>query len=312
MTKSDQRGIIVIISLLAIVCAMFGLFSIFGMEYSNPVDDATGKNEVSSNGRFTKQNHTTTEETYNIPTEKKELFYFDPNTADSTQLLKLGLKPWQVRNIYRYRAKGGIYRSKEDFAYLYGLTVKEYRRLSPYIRISSDYLPASTLPEVRERRNRQEKINTNNADGSSTTASDKPRQAYTPKIHKGEYISVNTADTTELMKIPGIGSYYARQIVRHRDRLGGFFSKEQLLEIENFPEEAMAYINVDYANVHKLNVNRLTLAQLRKHPYINYYQAKAIVDYRRLHGEISDIKELRLLKEFSASDFKRIEPYIEY
>ena len=62
-----------------------------------------------------------------------ELFPFDPNTADSTQLLKLGLQSWQVRSIYRFRAKGGIFREKTDFARLYGLTKKQYEVLAPYI-----------------------------------------------------------------------------------------------------------------------------------------------------------------------------------
>ena len=88
--------------------------------------------------------------------QRKETFPFDPNTADSTQLLRLGLQPWQVHNIYKYRSRGGIYRKKEDFAKLYGLTVKDYRRLEPYIRISSDYLPASTL--IKEERQERDTL----------------------------------------------------------------------------------------------------------------------------------------------------------
>ena len=68
-----------------------------------------------------------------------ERFAFDPNTADSTQLLRLGLKPWQVRSIYRYRAKGGVFSEPADFARVYGLTLKQYRELEPYIRIGRDY-----------------------------------------------------------------------------------------------------------------------------------------------------------------------------
>ena len=74
-----------------------------------------------------------------------ERFVFDPNTADSSQLLRLGLQPWQVRNILKYRAKGGVYREPTDFARVYGLTVKQYRELEPYIRISPDYRPASEV-----------------------------------------------------------------------------------------------------------------------------------------------------------------------
>ena len=74
---------------------------------------------------------------YRVDAEQAERFLFDPNTADSTQLLRLGLKPWQVRNIYKYRAHGGIYRTPEDFARLYGLTVKQYRELEPFFRLSA-------------------------------------------------------------------------------------------------------------------------------------------------------------------------------
>ena len=74
-----------------------------------------------------------------------ERFAFDPNTADSTQLLRLGLKPWQVRSIYRYRAKGGVFSEPADFARVYGLTLKQYRELEPYIRIGRDYQPPLVL-----------------------------------------------------------------------------------------------------------------------------------------------------------------------
>jgi DNA uptake protein ComE-like DNA-binding protein len=62
----------------------------------------------------------------------------------------------------------------------------------------------------------------------------------------------------------------------------------------------------------KLNVNKLTLEQLRRHPYINYYQAKAITDYRRLYGPIKSLKDLRLSTDFTDADIRRLEPYVEY
>ena len=68
---------------------------------------------------------------YKVEGTVHELFPFDPNTADSTQLLKLGLQSWQVRSIYKFRAKGGIFREKTDFARLYGLTKKQYEVLAP-------------------------------------------------------------------------------------------------------------------------------------------------------------------------------------
>lgn len=231
---------------------------------------------------------------YAIPTTKAERFVFDPNTADSTQLLRLGLQPWQVRNIYKYRARGGIYRRKEDFARLYGLTVKQYRELEPYIRISADYLPASTLFARQD------------------AAAPRDTLLYPVKIKETEHIVLNTADTTQLKRVPGIGSYYAHEIMRHGQWLGGYVSVDQLDEIDGFPADAKKYFVVRDASPAKLNINQLTLQQLRRHPYINFYQAKAITDFRRLHGPIQSLQQLRLSTDFTAEDLLRLEPYIEY
>jgi DNA uptake protein ComE-like DNA-binding protein len=236
-----------------------------------------------------------------------ERFPFDPNTADSTQLLRLGLQSWQVKNIYKYRAKGGIYRQKEDFAKLYGLTVKQYRELEPYIRISSDYQPAAMLVGTRESRDSRDSRETRESRYSRDSS-----LHYPVKIKENEHVVLNTADTTELRTVPGIGTYYAKEIVRHGQWLGGYVSVDQLDEIEGFPQESKKYFVIQGASPKKLNVNKLDLQQLRKHPYINYYQAKTILDYRRLHGKITSLDDLRLSKDFPPEAIRRLEPYVEF
>ena len=246
-----------------------------------------------------------------------ERFVFDPNTADSTQLLRLGLTPWQVRSIYHYRAKGGTYHRPTDFARLYGLTVKQYRELEPYIRIGADYRLAADV-YAQERggygQNRGVSGQGYNAHTSSNTATAHPRDSikYPVKLKVGEHIALNTADTTLLKRVPGIGSYYARRVVAYRKQLGGFHSAKQLLEIEGFPPSALAFFTPDAYGVTKLNVNKLSLDQLRRHPYITYYQARDIVDYRRMRGPITHLDQLRLMKDFSEADLQRLAPYIAY
>ena len=83
-------------------------------------------------------------------------------------------------------------------------------------------------------------------------------------------------------------------------------------EIDGMPEEALTYFTVDVANVKKMNLNRLTLNQLRRHPYINFYQARAICDYRRLRGPLKSLDDLRLMKEFTDDDLRRLKPYVEF
>ena len=62
----------------------------------------------------------------------------------------------------------------------------------------------------------------------------------------------------------------------------------------------------------KIAVNRLTLNQLKRHPYINYYQAKAITDSRRLRGPLKSLADLRLLKDFTPEDMERLSHYVEF
>lgn len=241
------------------------------------------------------------------------LFDFDPNTADSAQLLKLGLQPWQVKAIYKYRAKGGIYHTPHDFGRLYGMTRKQYRELEPYIHISDDYLPASTLFASRseEAKAQYERYKASDA-YVPYKEFDRDTIRYPIKLKPGEHISLSTADTTMLKKVPGIGSGWAKAIVGYRQRLGGFYAVSQLREVDGFPEEALIYFDVDPSTIKKLNINRLSINQLRKHPYINFYQARAIQDYRRLHGDITNLDQLRLLSDFPPEAIARLRHYVTY
>lgn len=286
MIRNDRK---IAIALLLLAVAFAAFFWKFGDYKANPQQTAT--DSIFSQKKAHHANRPV--QYYATESQKVERFPFDPNTADSTQLLRLGLQPWQVRNIYKYRAKGGIYRQKEDFARLYGLTVKQYRELEPYIRISNDYLPASTLVGKRQ-------------------PIERDTLRYPVKIQADEHVILNTADTTQLKKVPGIGSYYANEIIRHGQRLGGYVSIDQLDEIEDFPQASKQYFVIADAHPKRMNINRLTLQQLRRHPYVNFYMAKAITDYRRLHGDIKSLNELRLSKDFTDEAIHRLEPYIEY
>ena len=291
MNRNDRRiaQTVIILATLALIGLWLTEIDKQTSEVDNTEKDSTML--AANDYRATYYKHTSASQTVGeVPVRHVEEFPFDPNTADSTALLRLGLQPWQVRSIYRYRAKGGIFRTKQDFAKVYNLTKKDYLRLEPYIRISDDYQPASTLFPKETRDTLRHPV----------------------KLKDGEHIVLNTADTTQLMKVPGIGSYYAKEIVRHGKWIGGYVSVDQLDEIDGFPQSAKKYFVVNHPTPHRLNINKLSLQELRRHPYINYYQAKTIVDYRRLHGDIKSLHDLRFSKDFSEDVIHRLEPYIEY
>ena len=85
-----------------------------------------------------------------------------------------------------------------------------------------------------------------------------------------------------------------------------------MLEIEGFPEDALPYFQVATGNIHKLNVNTLSLSKLRQHPYLNFYQARAICDYRRLKGPLHSLDDLKMLPEFPADVIARLRPYVSF
>lgn len=307
--KSDRQVMIVALSVAAIA---LGLIFLVGEKHTSTEGETAQADSTAQAGKpYEKASggpYYAVEET--VP----ERFAFDPNTADSTQLLRLGLQPWQVRNIYRYRAKGGVFREKTDFARVYGLTAGQYKELEPYIQISSSYRPAADVYGKPHQGGRV----SGNWDEPAPAAEQQheayPRDTlrYPVKLKQGEMVDANLSDTTQLKKIPGIGSGYARAIVRYRERLGGYYKVEQLLEIEGFPEEALPYVSLSAPSLKKLNVNRLSVNELRKHPYVNFYQAKAIENYRRLKGNIQSLDDLSLLPEFPPELLERLAPYVTF
>ncbi len=229
----------------------------------------------------------------------KELFAFDPNHTDSATLRRLGLSEWQVGNMMKYRRRGGRWRSEDDFRRLYGLTEEDFRRLRPYIRIAPADRRAAYVPFERPA-------------PYGTPKGEKPEYEPSDKMKEGETLALNAADTTALKTIPGVGSYYARKIVKYRERLGGFVSLSQVDEVEGLPAGCSRWFTLDEVAVRKIRINHASFKELVSHPYLNYEQTKDIVNHIRQYGPISSWRDLRLYKEFSEQDFARLAPYFSF
>jgi DNA uptake protein ComE-like DNA-binding protein len=216
-----------------------------------------------------------------------------------------------ARNIYKYRAKGGRYRQKEDFAMLYGLTLEQYRRLEPYIRIKPEAMARDYFNDTRASSLRYgafSSYDTAQAPTIRPTGYDNKKNTVN-KLTQGEFVDINTADTAELKRIPGIGSYFARRIVELRQRRQAFVSPEELLSIRNFPETALTYMTASQ-NFAKIHINQSSLQQLKAHPLINYTQATDILRYRRLNGNIRSVNDISNLPSFTPEQLARLKPFL--
>ena len=187
------------------------------------------------------------------------------------------------------------------------MTVEQWQRLKDYIRIAPEFRYLNPAP----RKSLREEMKTERV---TTEAIDIKRDSFPrqEKIKLGQTIDINTADTTQLKMIPGIASKRAAKIVAYRNKLGGFVSAEQAMEATEMPDSVLKYMTVSSQPVQRINVNKLSVQRLMNHPYLNFYQAKAINEYRRNKGELHSVEELSRLEGFRPTDIDRLRPYVEF
>jgi len=134
-------------------------------------------------------------------------------------------------------------------------------------------------------------------------------------LKPGETIELNSADTTDLKKIPKIGSGFAGRIVKYRESLGGYFYIDQLKEVWGMDDYLYAdirpYITLE-PGIKKLKINSASFEQLNKHPYISYKQAQVIIDLRERKGNLNSLSRLSLLDEFTQKDIERLRLYLSF
>lgn len=296
-SKGEQRAILFLLSVLAMF-VLAGIFLPHEKEEGVSLDEAE-REEIT---RFLANVHEAerkvpSRRVYEKPVRKDPVLVpFEPNLADSIEFIRLGLPPFMAHNILKYRQAGGKFRTADDFSRIYGLSEEQFHTLKPYIYISEAF---------------QRKQDTVKHAVRQDVSAEKDTLLYY-KYPEGTLVDVNAADTTELKKIPGIGSGIARTIVAYRNRLGGFYKVEQLRELKYVDEEMMKWFKLEEASIRQIPVNRSGLDRLRAHPYINFYQAKVIIEHRRKNGALKSLSQLSLYEEFTEKDLERLSHYLVF
>jgi len=209
-------------------------------------------------------------------------FPFDPNDLPEEKWKELGLRDRLVQTIMNYRSKGGKFHNKEDLKKIYGMREEEYLLLEPYVVIPID----SSQQYGKESKVMREDL----------------------------VVELNTADTLDLQQLRGIGPAFARRIVRYRDKLGGYYRKEQLLEVYGMEAERYDgikdHVTVDAGLIKKININKATIKDMLRHPYMEFYIAKAIVNYRGQKGPYTDVRQIREAETIYDEVYEKLAPYL--
>jgi len=214
-------------------------------------------------------------------------FRFDPNTANMQEFDSLGLSEHQAKSIVNYRTKGGKFRIKTDLKKIYGIDSLWFKNAYAYI----------DLPEQKEQKQKEPLVS-----------------KFPERKLEITRFDLNKADTSQLVKIYGIGSKLALRITKYRDKLGGFVAMNQLKEVYGLDSivignlQKKCFIDSDFKPA-VLNFNQSSEQELAAHPYLGRQIAKSITTYRFQHGSFKSIDDLAKIKSLNEQVLDKMKPY---
>ena len=313
-TKKERRGII---SLVILIIVLFLIPDLYEFLHKKPDGEkikrfneeiskwiAERHSDSTENGSDGTEDSEINDTVNRLPAihakEKISLFYFDPNKISTSDWKKLGVSDHVIQTIQHYLSRGGRFNRPEDLKKIYGLREEEYRRLFPFVKI-------------------QEHFWTLGSTGKFDTTGKKISKSIFPgfELRKEKLstpVNINVADTSELMSLRGIGSKLARRIVNYRDKLGGFYSIDQIAETYALSDSVFRQIRprlmIGTKMLRKLDINHAELDELKSHPYIRWNLARAIVEYRNQHGSFRSLEDLKRLNVVSPENYQKLVPYL--
>lgn len=212
-----------------------------------------------------------------IVAKEYKLFPFDPNVISCQEWKSLGVLDEISNRIKKYLVAGGRFKKASDLYKIYGFDSVKVAELISYVKIV----------EVSKHDVNNEKL----------------------------LIPLNSSDTTQLKLLPGIGSVFSARIVKYRDLLGGFVSKNQIIEVYGISNEKYNRISpfllLDSIPIRRIKLNTFNTVRLRKHPYISSRMGDDIVRFRKRNGDFNSVEQLRSHKIMPDSIFIKLFPYLD-
>ena len=140
-----------------------------------------------------------------------------------------------------------------------------------------------------------------------------PKEKLESKGSK-HFVEINSADTTAFIMLPGIGSKLALRIINFRDKLGGFYSVDQVGETYGLADSTFQkirqYLTLKITDVKKININTATKDEMKTHPYLKWALANAIVEYRTQHGNYSSLEDIKKISLITNDVFEKLKNYL--
>lgn len=232
---------------------------------------------------------------------------FDPNALSTADWEARGVPHFVASRMVKYREAAGGFKAKAQVKKMYGLEDSVYQRLAPFMQLPDeapkrDYTASKPGPDGKF-------PPFAGTDGVPAKFARKPRNL--------QPFDLNTADTTQLMQIRGIGAGRAKWVVKYRNQLGGYLSEDQLDEVfvlrdaPDLRDSLRKYTFVAPGYTPKtLNVNTASFDEMYLQPYIGKPKARIIVAYRQQHGPFKTVEDLKQIPILKLADWEKMRPYV--
>jgi competence ComEA-like helix-hairpin-helix protein len=228
VSKRNRRGVVALIVFSVIIIFLPRIAQLFNsdVELQVSTEDVKAFEKAKKNFKYQKRNYYTNYEKkknrFSAPPRK-----FNPNDYSSEDWMNLGLSEKQVAVLLKF-TKNGI-RSNEDLKRIFVISDELYALIK-----------------------------------DSTFYPERPKVEYLPKVveeKKVQKLELNSASVEELEKLKGVGPFFAKQIIKYRDRLGGFSNKEQILEVWKMTVETydnlVPQIEIDKSKILNISVSNM-------------------------------------------------------
>ncbi len=286
ISRREFRGMIVVFTLFVFIYSAPYFYEYLTAEPINfRIETLQADIEEINKFDYKKENykHQEEEEIISLVSEKN-LFEFNPNNLPLEDWIKLGLTEKQAAIIKKYEAKGGKFYKKEDLKKIYSISSKQYESLEPYINI-----PQHNTYQ---------------------------KKTYEKAKVEFTLVDINSVDSFSIQLIKGVGPAFASRIIKYRDRLGGFVSKEQLKEVFGIDSikfrEIVPQIVVDSSKISFIYINSVTADEFKKFPYLSSRQKNVLLAYRKHHGSYDNLSQLQKAALLSSETIEKIASYIKF
>lgn len=342
-SRQEQKGLIILACIILLLVFYRLLVPLF---ISTPQIFISKEDSLFQSQNFIVSAHT--QEIFN------QIPYFDPNEVSYQFLVDIGLDARTAGNWVNYLKKGGSFNKVDDVSRIYGIDSTLLAELKPYMHLQTEKSSSvtqsinppfntnftidlnridknellsfgwneamiDTLKNFTQNYWIKERFYTSRIKNWNVDSVLRLNNLLVPKKAKIDknylfVLEINSADTSEWMLLKGIGPVLSRRIVAYRNKLGGFITPDQLMEVYGISplliDNIKPYLTVDSLKLSKLDINRASIRQLRDHPYMGFYKAQALIEERRKRGRFNCATELLELPLFNDSGWEKLKHYL--